>query len=104
MNINSSAPTRIDLAGGTTDIWPIYLFHPNARTVNLAINQRAKVKIEKAQGNAIEIVSEDQELNTRLPSIDYVDEVKSGQPLEIVIRLLAFFRPEGGMRIKTSAM
>jgi hypothetical protein len=25
--IVSSAPTRIDLAGGTIDIWPLYLFH-----------------------------------------------------------------------------
>ncbi len=104
MIINSSAPTRIDLAGGTSDIWPIYLFHPNARTVNLAIDQRAKVKIEKTDGNAIEIISEDQEQNTRLPSIDYVDEVQSGQPLELVIRLLAFFRPNGGLKIKTSCM
>lgn len=104
MVILSSAPTRIDLAGGTTDIWPIYLFHPNARTVNLAINQRAKVKIEKTDGNAIEIISEDQEANVRLPSIDYVDEVEVGHPLELIIRLLAFFRPEGGLKIKTQCM
>lgn len=104
MVILSSAPTRIDLAGGTTDIWPIYLFHSEARTINLAINQRAKVKIEKIEGNAIEIISEDQEKNARLPSIDYVDEVEAGHPLELIIRLLAFFRPEGGLKIKTQCM
>ena len=104
MVINSSAPTRIDLAGGTTDIWPLYLFHPNARTLNVAIDQRAKAKIEKRGGNAIEIRSEDQDLSHRLPSIDYVEEIESGHPLELVLRLLAFFKPEGGLAISTSCM
>ena len=36
--IVSSAPTRIDLAGGTIDIWPLYLFHDGAATVNAAID------------------------------------------------------------------
>jgi hypothetical protein len=30
VTIDTSAPTRIDLAGGTIDIWPLYLFHPGA--------------------------------------------------------------------------
>lgn len=102
MIVNSSAPTRIDLAGGTTDIWPLYLFHPNARTVNIAIDLRAKAKIEQVGGNAIEIRSEDQDLSHRLPSIDYVDEIEPGHPLELVLRLLAFFRPGGGLKISTS--
>jgi D-glycero-alpha-D-manno-heptose-7-phosphate kinase len=29
---------RVDLAGGTLDIWPLGLFHPEARTVNVAID------------------------------------------------------------------
>ena len=33
--IVTSAPTRIDLAGGTIDIWPLYLFHDGASTVNI---------------------------------------------------------------------
>lgn len=104
MIVNSSAPTRIDLAGGTSDIWPLYLFHPQARTVNIAIDQRAKAKVEKTGGNAIEIRSEDQDASHRLPSIDYVDEIEPGHPLELILRLLAFFRPEGGMKITTSCM
>ena len=39
--MTSSAPTRIDLAGGTIDIWPLYLFHDGAQTVNAAISLRA---------------------------------------------------------------
>ena len=37
MRVESRAPARVDLAGGTVDIWPLYLFHPGAQTVNIAI-------------------------------------------------------------------
>jgi D-glycero-alpha-D-manno-heptose-7-phosphate kinase len=46
----SSAPTRIDLAGGTIDIWPLYLFHDGASTLNAAISLRAHVRIEPCPG------------------------------------------------------
>ncbi len=46
----SSAPTRIDLAGGTIDIWPLYLFHDGASTLNAAISLRAHVQIESCPG------------------------------------------------------
>ncbi|HVR72515.1 MAG TPA: hypothetical protein VMT87_16895 [Vicinamibacteria bacterium] len=44
--VEATAPTRIDLAGGTLDIWPIYLFHPGAVTVNCAIDRRAWCRVE----------------------------------------------------------
>lgn len=37
---------RADLAGGTLDIWPLGLFHPGARTVNLALDLAVTVQIE----------------------------------------------------------
>jgi D-glycero-alpha-D-manno-heptose-7-phosphate kinase len=45
--VEATAPTRIDLAGGTLDIWPIYLFHPGAVTVNCAIDRRAWCRVER---------------------------------------------------------
>ncbi|MGH9173941.1 MAG: GHMP kinase, partial [Vicinamibacterales bacterium] len=59
MHITASAPTRIDLAGGTIDIWPLYLFHHGAQTLNAAISIRAHVRLEPRAGEDIEIVSED---------------------------------------------
>jgi D-glycero-alpha-D-manno-heptose-7-phosphate kinase len=44
-HVQTSAPTRIDLAGGTIDIWPLYLFHPGAQTLNAAISIRARATI-----------------------------------------------------------
>ena len=51
----SSAPTRIDLAGGTIDIWPLYLFHEGAATVNAAISLRAHVEIVPRTDDTIEL-------------------------------------------------
>jgi len=58
-HIKASAPTRIDLAGGTIDIWPLYLFHDGASTVNAAISLRAHVEIEPRTDGRIEITSID---------------------------------------------
>jgi D-glycero-alpha-D-manno-heptose-7-phosphate kinase len=45
--LSASAPTRIDLAGGTIDIWPLYLFHDGASTLNAAISLRAHVELRE---------------------------------------------------------
>ena len=39
------APVRADLAGGTLDLWPLYLFHPGSRTVNVAISFYAESEL-----------------------------------------------------------
>lgn len=59
VRITASAPTRIDLAGGTIDIWPLYLFHHGAQTLNAAISLRAHVSVEARGDSQVEIVSED---------------------------------------------
>lgn len=59
VRIATSAPTRIDLAGGTIDIWPLYLFHPGAQTVNAAITLRATARIEGRDDDRVVIRSED---------------------------------------------
>ena len=57
--MRASAPTRIDLAGGTIDIWPLYLFHDGACTLNAAISLRAHVELEPRTDGAIELRSID---------------------------------------------
>jgi D-glycero-alpha-D-manno-heptose-7-phosphate kinase len=69
----ASAPTRIDLAGGTIDIWPIYLFHDGASTLNAAISLRAHVEIEPRSDGAIELRSIDTNRTVRVPSWSDLD-------------------------------
>jgi D-glycero-alpha-D-manno-heptose-7-phosphate kinase len=43
--IEASAPARVDLAGGTLDLWPLHVLHPGSVTVNLAIDLRARCRV-----------------------------------------------------------
>jgi hypothetical protein len=41
MNVRCHAPCRVDLAGGTLDIWPRDLLHDGAVTMNFAVDREA---------------------------------------------------------------
>jgi D-glycero-alpha-D-manno-heptose-7-phosphate kinase len=90
--IESSAPTRIDLAGGTLDIWPLYLFHENAQTLNAAISLRAYCSIRPRDDQRIAIVSED--TGTRVEA-DHWSELRCNHDLELLGRLLHYFQAQG---------
>ncbi len=70
--IVTSAPTRIDLAGGTIDIWPLYLFHPGACTLNAAISLRAHAEVEPRTDGMV-----------ALRSIDTNAEVVAARPSDL---------------------
>ena len=46
--VSARASCRVDLAGGTLDIWPLGLLHPGARTINVAIDVEARVVLTKS--------------------------------------------------------
>src|SRR5215831_3380733 len=98
MIIESSAPTRVDLAGGTIDIWPLYLFHPGASTVNFALSLRARVRIETRDDDRIILESRDR--GVRLEShLGAIDDLAHDQKLELVSKMIHFFRPETGLNL-----
>ena len=98
MIIESSAPTRVDLAGGTIDIWPLYLFHPGAATVNFAISLRAHCRIETRDDGRIILESRDRKVafETELAAIE--DLVRE-ERLELVSKLVHFFKPTTGFHL-----
>jgi len=59
VHIDSSAPTRIDLAGGTYDIWPLYLLHEPAQTINAALGLRARCTLSSRRDYRVRLISED---------------------------------------------
>ncbi len=69
-------PMRADFAGGTLDLWPLYLFQPEACTINLALSLHALVEISETDESGIELISQDQE-HHRFDSI--ADLVRSGK-------------------------
>src|SRR5947209_4643335 len=52
---------RVDLAGGTMDIWPLYLFHPGAVTVNFAVNILTRCRIAPLPGKKIRVIAQNVE-------------------------------------------
>lgn len=59
MQVRTSAPTRLDLAGGTLDIWPLYLLHEGARTINVAITLRAECVLSDHAAGGLHASSRD---------------------------------------------
>lgn len=48
MLVSASAPARVDLAGGTLDLWPLHVLHPGTVTVNVAIGLFASCRVRPA--------------------------------------------------------
>jgi D-glycero-alpha-D-manno-heptose-7-phosphate kinase len=88
----TSAPTRIDLAGGTIDIWPLYLFHPGAQTINAAISIRAHAVVETRSDDRIVIRSAD--TGVTLEADDW-RELRDRQELRLLALLGSFFEARG---------
>jgi D-glycero-alpha-D-manno-heptose-7-phosphate kinase len=92
LHIDASAPTRIDLAGGTLDIWPLYLFHEGAQTLNAAISLRARCRIQPRSDSRIVIVSDD---TGHRVEASHWSELKDSTELRLLGRLLHHFRVQG---------
>jgi len=104
MIIESRAPTRVDLAGATLDIWPLYLFHPGALTVNVAISRYASCVIEtNAFGNEqIKLVSRDTKREETFASLAAL--AKAGRyRLPLLAEIVKFFQPPGGFTLTTDS-
>jgi len=96
--IESSAPTRVDLAGGTIDIWPLYLFHPGAMTVNFALSLLASVRIETRNDQRIILESRDRGVGFET-SVERIEELARDNQLELVSKMVHFFRPDEGFHL-----
>jgi len=98
MIIEATAPTRVDLAGGTIDIWPLYLFHPGAITVNFAVNLSARCRIEPRRDERVILESRDRAVafETRLSEIE---SLAREERLELISKLVHFFKPETGFHL-----
>ena len=104
MRIESKAPTRVDLAGGTLDIWPLYLFHPGALTLNAAISRYAYCTLEShaANDSRIKLVSLDTKRSESFASFAALSKTKLYK-LPLLAEIAKFFRPEGGFTLTTNS-
>lgn len=102
MIIESSAPTRVDLAGGTIDIPPLFLFHEGAATVNFAISLLAKCRIETRDDDRIVLESVDRGVKFEIGLAD-IASLKDEPRLELLSKLVYFFKPQTGFNMVTES-
>ena len=95
------APSRIDLAGGTLDIWPLHCLIDGCVTVNLGIDLPARVEVRPRQDGKLQIVSKDRRarVTRKLPLSSKALE----HPLSLLLRLAADSGPVDGVEMHTQA-
>jgi len=98
MIIESSAPPRVDLAGGTIDIWPLYLFHPGATTVNFALTLHARCRIETRDDGRIVLESRDRKVAFET-DLSAIEDLLLEERLELISKLVHFFKPTTGFHL-----
>ena len=100
--ISVSSPTRVDLAGGTLDLWPLYLFIGGASTVNVAIDVMTKAEIEEMPDQSITLISDDLALKKTFKNL--AEALSDNDPLLCLLQTqLRYWKPEKGFILRTSS-
>jgi len=102
MRISAKAPCRVDLAGGTIDIWPLYLFHSAPVTVNFAVDRYASCVIETRSDRRITLRSLDLKREETFGSLDALRSARRYR-LPLAAYVLRFFAPPAGLDLVTNS-
>ncbi len=100
MQIESKSPCRVDMAGGTLDIWPLYLYHPGAVTVNFAVNLYTSCTLRTREDGKVVLRSRDQKATETFLSLDHLLRAEQYK-LPLLAWLVRFFRPGMGLELDT---
>ena len=100
MKIVSKSPCRVDMAGGTLDIWPLYLYHDNPTTVHFAVSRYTLCELTPRADAKIVLRSRDLAIEE---TFDSLDAMLGAPKVKLTLHswLLRFFRPEGGLEMTT---
>ncbi len=102
MTLVAKAPCRVDMAGGTIDIWPLYLFHAGAVTLNFAVDKYATCRLATRKDRKIVLRSMDLGGEETFDSLDALRRAKKYR-LPLLAHLVKFFAPETGIELATDS-
>ncbi len=98
----AKSPTRVDLAGGTLDLWPLNCFVDNCITINVAISIFTECEIKIRDDKEIHVASRDQKFQHKFANWD--EFITDTRPELHFYRVhAAFWRPEWGFDITTNS-
>src|SRR5580692_11974274 len=102
MRVSAKAPCRVDLAGATLDIWPLYLFHNNVVTLNFAIDRYTYCDILSRDDSAIILRSRDLAKEETFDSFEALYAAKRYR-LPLLALLVRFFAPKHGFVMESAS-
>src|SRR5882757_1029306 len=100
--ITAHAPCRADLAGGTIDLWPLYLFHPGALTLNFALEILTTCRVTPLKGQRIELCSIDTGCHETFANLAELIASRNHRHI-LAAYLVRYFAPERGLRVETDS-
>ena len=100
--IQVKSPTRVDLAGGTLDLWPLYCFLGEAITVNVAIDVWTTAELRPRSDQCIIIESLDLKYKKEFSSLDTFLKDPATE-LKLYRPLIRYFHPRQGFELKTKS-
>lgn len=99
LSASVSACSRIDLLGGTLDIWPMYLFFPGAATLNVAIDRSVYFSLAVTENEpAVKVTSRDTGLTV---SADSWEALSNRKDYALFFHLFQYFDVPWGASIVT---
>jgi D-glycero-alpha-D-manno-heptose-7-phosphate kinase len=103
VKIHIQSPTRVDLAGGTLDLWPLYLLvGGSATTVNVAIDIYTHAILEST-GND-QVILESKDLNLVKEYKNLAEALSDTDPRMILLQTqLRYWKPQKGFRLTTKS-
>lgn len=102
MRISVRSPTRVDLAGGTLDCWPLYLMVGDCSTVNLSISILTSVDLVPRSDERVIINVMDLKYNREFASL--ADVLNSNDDELALIRVhLQYWQPSQGFELTTQS-
>jgi len=90
----------VDLAGGTLDIWPLYLYHANAVTVNFAVDRYATCALEIRPDAKIVLRSRDWNAEETFEDLKALRQA-THYKLPLLAHVVKFFAPSVGINLFT---
>jgi D-glycero-alpha-D-manno-heptose-7-phosphate kinase len=90
------------VAGGTLDIWPLYLYHPGSVTVNFAVTRYATCTLETRADARIIVRSKDLTGEERFESLEALKASRRYR-IPLPAYLLRFFSPPTGLELDTDS-
>ncbi|PIQ28255.1 hypothetical protein COW36_04530 [bacterium (Candidatus Blackallbacteria) CG17_big_fil_post_rev_8_21_14_2_50_48_46] len=101
MKIHAKAPNRIDLSGGTLDIYPLYVFLDGGYTLNAAIDLYSEVTLTPIPEDHFYFYSEDLDLKRDLSREELQAGLPQGDFFQLLVEIVRFYEPATGLKIST---